>query len=166
METEDRLAMLRPGTAPPQSLQPDAAAAELVTPDLSELASTITAVQHTLQQQIGLILERKAAQAAELSQALHYLGPSHQLDAHRQRLDMLRDRLESQMGIALERMDGRIALLNARLHAVSPQETLARGYAIVRTAAGEVVRSAEQVQPQETLHVQVAEGAFTVQATE
>ena len=29
METEDRLAMLRPGTAPPQSLQPDAAAAEL-----------------------------------------------------------------------------------------------------------------------------------------
>ena len=139
------------------------AAAEIMTPDLSDLLDMIQAVRHTLDQQINLVLERRAGAVAELTRALHYLGPTNRLNHHRQMLDMLTTQMESHMGYLLERMGGRVALLQARLQAVSPQETLARGYAIVRTADGDVVRTMGQIQPHAMLNVQVADGAFSVQ---
>lgn len=51
--------------------------------------------------------------------------------------------------------------LSARLRALSPAATLDRGYAIVRTADGAIVRSAEQVRgKQAAVHVRVAHGEF------
>lgn len=60
----------------------------------------------------------------------------------------------------------RTALLNglrAQLRALSPEQTLYRGYAIVRTVDGVIVRSRLDVVPGQTLEVSLAEGGAVVQ---
>ena len=51
-----------------------------------------------------------------------------------------------------------LAVLSGRLHTVSPLRTLERGYAIVQDAAGNVLRSAAQVQPGDPITARVADG--------
>jgi exodeoxyribonuclease VII large subunit len=46
---------------------------------------------------------------------------------------------------------------------VGPQATLSRGYAIVRSQDGRLIRSLQQVAVDERLLVQLADGAFTVE---
>lgn len=55
--------------------------------------------------------------------------------------------------------------LEAQLRALSPEQTLSRGYAIVRTQEGKVVRESSDVQIGETLGVDLAEGSLTVKVT-
>jgi len=63
----------------------------------------------------------------------------------------------------LERADQRLAVLDARTRALDPQRALARGWAIVRTEHGDVVRSVADVGAGSVLSVRVADG--TLQAT-
>jgi exodeoxyribonuclease VII large subunit len=52
--------------------------------------------------------------------------------------------------------------LHARLTALSPASTLERGYAVLQTRAGAVVRDPGSLTAGETLEARVAGGAFTV----
>jgi len=52
--------------------------------------------------------------------------------------------------------------LTARLVALSPAATLERGYAVVRTPEGAVIRDAAALSQGDPLHVRVAVGGFTV----
>jgi exodeoxyribonuclease VII large subunit len=52
--------------------------------------------------------------------------------------------------------------LLARTRALSPLSTLQRGYALVTTGNGAVVRASSEVQSGELLQVMVAEGSFSV----
>jgi exodeoxyribonuclease VII large subunit len=56
----------------------------------------------------------------------------------------------------------RLASLAASVRALSPAATLERGFAIVRTADGLVVRAVAQAATNESLRVTVADGDFTV----
>ena len=55
-----------------------------------------------------------------------------------------------------------IAHLRARLTARSPASTLERGYAVLRTHDGAVVRDSASLAPGESLEARVANGTFTV----
>jgi exodeoxyribonuclease VII large subunit len=52
----------------------------------------------------------------------------------------------------------RLDLLSARLEALNVQRTLERGYALLQTSQGEVVRSVSQVSPGQALTATVADG--------
>ena len=52
--------------------------------------------------------------------------------------------------------------LRARLTALSPASTLERGYAVLRTHDGAVVRDPAMLAAGESLEARVARGAFTV----
>jgi len=56
--------------------------------------------------------------------------------------------------------------LQMRLNALNPQAVLERGYAMVTQTSGEVVRSINQVQPNEDLQVKVSDGQFDVRVKE
>ncbi len=57
----------------------------------------------------------------------------------------------------------RLLALQAHLHALSPEQTLSRGYAIVRTPNGRVVRSSLEIDIGQVLDVSLASGAALVQ---
>ena len=58
----------------------------------------------------------------------------------------------------------RIASLTAQLTAYNPLNVLARGYAVVRTTEGEVIRSVGQVTADERLSIRVSDGEFNVRS--
>jgi len=112
----------------------------------------------------------------------------HRLDREQQRLDSIRsrpvianphalvDRLEADLYPAVERLrrsvDHRLTRAEsdlshslARLRALSPAATLSRGYAIVQTSAGQVIRKAGEVAEGDTLRVRLAEGELKAKVT-
>jgi exodeoxyribonuclease VII large subunit len=61
---------------------------------------------------------------------------------------------------ALQQQQQRLARVGEMLNALSPLATLARGYAIVTTPAGNVVRRASTVKPGETVRTRLAQGSL------
>ena len=114
-------------------------AAKRVVPDVAEEWERITQQRHRARR----ILERRiATDAAEVTRSLAAARRSVQRRVDHGRVD--------------------IEHLRARLTALSPASTLARGYAVLRTHDGAVVRDPASLAPGESLEARVALGAFTV----
>ena len=62
----------------------------------------------------------------------------------------------------LERQQTRLESVGAQLRALSPEHTLARGYAIVRTETGQILRKAIDAQSDQVLLVTLAQGELKV----
>ena len=138
------------------------AAAELAVPDVSELRPYFQAIQ---QQMKNLVLEQigqQRWQVQALKRSLGHLSPRVGIAGNRQRLDGWQSRLERAMQRRLDRSSHRLNLLQTQLTAVSPKATLERGYAIVRSGDGRIVRSTAAVKTGDTLTVQVRDGQFGV----
>jgi exodeoxyribonuclease VII large subunit len=53
--------------------------------------------------------------------------------------------------------------LEAQLRALSPEQTLSRGYAIVRNTQGQVIRSSQDLKLGQIVEISLAKGAASVQ---
>jgi exodeoxyribonuclease VII large subunit len=118
------------------------AAARLVVPDLDELRA-------------GLDRARQRLDA----------GTRRALERDRGRLARSRERLTAAPGLLLERRRAALDRASARLQALSPRATLARGYAIVRTADG-VLRDAAVVAEGDRVEVELARGGLGARVEE
>lgn len=88
------------------------------------------------------------------------------LASHRQRLEQLRQRLAAhhpapRVAVARQQLMGLVRALET----VSPLATVARGYALVSTQDGALVRSVTQVQPGQTLTARLADGQLSAVVT-
>ncbi len=136
------------------------AAAELAVPDIADIAPLVGGLQAHLH---DLMMDRLAQYRREVQSLVRHLtllSPRSRVDSHRQRLDTLANRLAQAVQRTLVQQQGRLAVARAQLQAVGPQATLSRGYAIVRTENGRIVRSVDQVKTGDALDVQVADGRF------
>jgi len=88
------------------------------------------------------------------------LHPGHRLALHGQHLHALRNRLAQAVQSRILAKEEQFGRATGVLHAVSPLATLARGYAIVRTAEGKkrIVTEAAQVRPGATVEVILRRG--------
>jgi len=137
-------------------------AAKRVVPDLAEEEHLIRVARGRLDRAVRNRLDRE----------------QHRLDAIRSRPSMARptallDRLGEDIaaGVArlrrtldhrLARADAELSHTVARLRALSPSATLARGYAIVQTPDGHVLRSSEEVNVGDALRVRLGDGTLDV----
>jgi exodeoxyribonuclease VII large subunit len=139
------------------------AAAELVSPDLTalrlDLAELVERGRLTMQQ----LLEDVQIDLRRSRDRLMAHSPLTRIARDRQAaLDQaVRGRLalEGHLRMLQEQLAGR----RLQLAALSPRATLGRGYSIVTTHSGEVVRSAAGVSPGDALAIELADG--TVDAT-
>jgi exodeoxyribonuclease VII large subunit len=89
------------------------------------------------------------------------------LERERQRLNSMRERLELQHPtLVLQRLRRDLQHRLALLQALSPEQLLQRGFALVRTSTGDLVRSAQQVVPGNTLSIQLADGQIEAEVTQ
>lgn len=136
------------------------AAAERAVPDLSEMYVLLRERRQRLTAVITRQLQQQQAVVAQLRRSLTHLSPRTRLENNRQRIDGLNGRLAQAMQRRLEKIHARLTLAQTGLTAVGPVATLKRGYAIVRRADGQIVRSVTAVAPDDTLTIQVADGEF------
>ncbi|MDO4777852.1 MAG: exodeoxyribonuclease VII large subunit [Cardiobacteriaceae bacterium] len=134
------------------------AAAELACPPQSAILAHLAQQQTTLDQRIQRILRERQQQRDTLARRLQLQHPERRLQQQIQRADELRERLRHSISRQLERQQQRFSHLARTLHTLSPLATLARGYAIVHNAHGDIITSAQQTQPKEDLHIRLNEG--------
>ncbi|NUO60433.1 MAG: exodeoxyribonuclease VII large subunit [Hamadaea sp.] len=137
-------------------------AAKRVVPDLSEEQRGLNVTRGRLDRAVRNRIDRE----------------QHRLDALRSRPSLARptvllDRLAGEVTTAVERArrtvdhrltraDAELGHTLARLRALSPSATLARGYAIVQTPDGHVVRAAQEASAGDPLRVRLADGTLDV----
>ncbi|MDT4997731.1 MAG: exodeoxyribonuclease large subunit [Pseudonocardiales bacterium] len=136
-------------------------AAKRIVPDVADelrrlteaRARARTAVQRRLTRQYELM----AGLPGRLRRAVQ-----HRVQAESAEVDALRARGRRRLSGLLAAGHDDLAHLRARMRALSPQATLDRGYAVVRTADGTVVRAPEQAIGR--LRIRVAAGEFEASA--
>ena len=113
-----------------------------------------------------LMRERISDLQAQLEyevQALQRATPLHLVDQRRQQIDDIVERLQTRMQHMISLRGERLRGVIEKLHALSPLLTIARGYAIVRRDADQVVvTSVQQVQPGDRLSIQIQDGSILV----
>ena len=97
---------------------------------------------------------------AEFAAAVLRHDPRRQLAHARERLVDLRARLDRCLERLIVSSAARVNALEARLHSLSPLAVLDRGYALVLSADGSLIRSTAQIAPGDQLTTRLADGSF------
>jgi exodeoxyribonuclease VII large subunit len=132
------------------------AAAELTTPDATQLATILGRLRdRATSALIGRAADRRRHLDAE-RRALAGLAPD--IGAARQRTADLLDRGARALDDRLGRHRLALAASHDALRTLSPAATLERGYAVARTPDGRILHDAAHTSPGDGLHVIVARG--------
>ena len=138
-------------------------AARLVVPDRREIAGRIDHLTHRAEASLTAAVTARARRTdravGQLEASLRH--PREQLQAHTTALWRSLDRLSSHRQL----LAARTVALERVLRGLDPKAVLNRGYAIVRTPDGRLVRRPADVQPGDALAIQVAEGQVSAQVT-
>ncbi len=136
------------------------AAAELATRPQADWLAEVRAYATDLTR----ALQRRTGNAAQAMDALsrRLLSPSARITRERLALQAQATRVTHAGRAPVSAARHALASLSAQLELLNPQRTLERGYAIVSTADGALVRSPAQLHPQDSLHLRLAEGEATI----
>jgi exodeoxyribonuclease VII large subunit len=144
---------------------------------VSRAEGRMTAILHRLAQRLDdqtfrgetavrTLVRSRCDRLAELSAAVLRHDPRQRLSHASAHLWDFRARMDRSLERLIESSQSRLGALDAQLHALSPLAVLDRGYALVLTEAGHVVRSAAQVVPGDRVTTRVADGAFVSRVEE
>ena len=133
--------------------------------------SRVTALLHRLAQRLDDLgfrqevafknqLRQQQRHVAELTASVLRHDPRQGLARARERLQVCRTRLEHSMERQLRASTSVIHGYNARLHALSPLAVLDRGYALVLSAEGTLIRSTTQLAAGDKVVTRLSDGAF------
>ncbi|MDR1589480.1 MAG: exodeoxyribonuclease VII large subunit [Oscillospiraceae bacterium] len=120
-------------------------AAELAVPDAFEVGARLASLELRAAQTLRRSLSARRARLDALSVRRCLTDPMSYIDDKRQLLDMTRERLAAAASRGLHRGRERFARAAASLDALSPLRVLGRGYAIVRSPSGAIVKAASDV---------------------
>lgn len=135
-------------------------AAVLAVPDIQELREELGLVTGRLAAEFQYFVDSQRRQLTDSAARLARSSPMRQVENDRQRLDGLALRAQRACLHDLALSRARLTGLRDRLQALSPLAVLQRGYAVVRTEGGALVRSTGQVAGGQPLRIDVADGTF------
>ena len=135
--------------------------AELAVPDQEALLQNLDALNGAmaaaLSRQLKLAAQRLDALAA--SPALR--SPTAYLERKEKDLRLLKNRMISAQERMISASNARFVSCVAKLDAMSPLKVLSRGYAMAQTGNGELLRSIHQVNPGDSILVNISDGTIT-----
>ncbi len=135
-------------------------AAEIAVPDMASLLRQLQDRQSRLSQSQLNLLDGCRRRLKELSGRRAVTDPAAFLQDRRLQLDYVQQKLGTAARGMVERDLRRFASLAAQLDAMSPLKVLGRGYAMVQDETGQVLRSAQQAELGQTVHVRLAQGSL------
>jgi len=115
-----------------------------------------------LERRLGIAMDHRLrhhqSRLARLEGRLQHRSPARALERLESRQTQLRLRLDSALRRRLDRLESRLTGAGRALHSVSPLATLGRGYSILSTPEGQVIRDAAQVQVNDRLEARLGKG--------
>lgn len=140
-------------------------AAKRVVPDLDEERRLIETARGRLRRAVVGMLDREQHRLDAVRSRPVLARPQVLLESRAVEVAALRDRAGRCLRHRLDAAGDELRHTLARLRALSPAATLARGYAVVQRAGGQVVQAAGEVSPGEPLRVRLAAGELTATVT-
>lgn len=133
-------------------------AAMLATPNIQDLKAALRERFYRLDSEMEGRLAAAQRAYSDLQTRLEHLSPLRQVQTERQALDGLLERAYRSLAAAVNLRGARLEGLHKRMQTLNPLAVLGRGYAVVRTAEGGLLTSAQQVQTGETIQVHLKDG--------
>lgn len=140
--------------------------AELAVPDQDALMQSLDAMSQSMAAALNRQLKGARQHLHILSQSPSLRSPTGYLDQKRKALEMLNTRLFSAESRILEGKQRQFVALTSKLDAMSPLKVLTRGYSMVQTDEGEVLKSVRQVEAGDQIRIQLADGNLTASVTQ
>lgn len=104
---------------------------------------------------------------------LERLSPLNSLLRYEERLNTIasqvaysKERMQSSMTQLLDKAEHQWSELDQRLYALGPKNVMSRGFSILRTEKGEVIRSFDDIKPGDTLEALLETGKIVVEVKE
>ncbi|MGF1511982.1 MAG: exodeoxyribonuclease VII large subunit [Myxococcota bacterium] len=97
----------------------------------------------------------------QIQSRLHAAAPKRRIQGLGRRIDRAEPRLDAAMARHLAEHRQRLAVAMSRLESLSPLSVLSRGYSLVHTDQGRLVRSVSDLSPGDRVRVQLSEGRFS-----
>jgi len=136
------------------------AAAEMVTPNLSDIQVSLQNLSQRLQNAISNRLSTQRDRLYQLTHRLSLSSPINRVNIARQRLDEWSRHLELHLTHNIQQKHSKLELLAHRLASLNPSIILERGYALLIKPDGEIVRTVAQVQVGDSLQARLKDGEF------
>ena len=142
------------------------AAAELAVPDASDLLRSLSALPERLFMRINDRISAAEARLRAVTDRPVLSRPEAALREKTLRLAALSDRADAAISASLAAASAELGKCAAKLEALSPLATLSRGYSVVQTREGRLVRSVSQVSKGDVLQLSLSDGELLASVTE
>ena len=133
-------------------------AAEIAVPDQKELRRRLAALSERMEQSESARLETLRGRLEDLAQKRALTDPTAFVSDKRMLLDYTQKNLAAAAQRQLAQRQRQYAALCASLDALSPLKVLGRGYAMARTADGQIIKSAGDVAVGEIIDLTLGSG--------
>ena len=127
---------------------------------LAQYAQTLDMLELRMQQSQSNHLGALQKRLTHSQQKLQQLSPSNTLQKFEAQLGYLQQRLSSSIKQAITNKKERLQQHASLLNAVSPLQTLSRGYAILQTDSGAVVRDSHDVKKGDLVTARIGHGTL------
>ena len=136
-------------------------AAELAVPDQDALRQSLDAMSNAMASSLNRQVKAARQHLMVLSASPAVQGPTGYLEQRNQSVELLKNRLVAAQNQNITRAKQRYIAQISKLEAMSPLKVLTRGYSMVQTERGEVVRSVSQVSLGERIRVRLSDGTLS-----
>ncbi len=133
-------------------------AAELVVPDQDALRQTLDSVMSSMETVLSRQLKASRRQLEILCASPALKSPVGYLQQRKKALELLESRLTAAQKGNIHTQKQRFLTSTAKLDALSPLKVLTRGYAMVQTGEGNVLRSVKQIAVDDNISVKISDG--------
>lgn len=132
--------------------------AELAVPDREALAQSLDAMAGSMASALSRQLKGAMRQLSILENAPALQSPTGYIAQRQKSLELLKNRLVSAQSKTVTQNAQRYISLAAKLDALSPLKVLTRGYAMVQSQIGAVIRSVEQLECGQRIRLRLSDG--------
>ena len=133
-------------------------AAKRVVPDIEQEISDISKIRDRMYRRLLSSVEYELSQIAQLRNRPVMKDPSVMIKVRKDDLTALRDRSHRGFKALLDIEKKEIKGVIAHLRSLSPQSTMDRGYAVVQSDDGKIVRDATKLKAGSVLRIRAAKG--------
>lgn len=133
-------------------------AAEIAVPDQDALRQTLDGFSAAMTNAMSRRIKAAKQHLKVLSDSPALKSPESYLSQRKQALDLLRNQLVFAQNQQLNRKTKHFVAITAKLDAMSPLKVLSRGYSMAHGEDGEIIRSIDNVEVGDTIHVTLADG--------
>jgi len=141
-------------------------AAELAVPDQNALRQVLDTLSGAMATAMLRRVQNARRHLKVLSDSTALQSPEGYLIQRKKTVELLQNRLLSAQSMQLSRKKQQYIGLTAKLDAMSPLKVLTRGYAMVQSQDQQLVRSINDVDIAQTVHVLLSDGSFTAIVTD